>query len=341
MPLLRILIVEDYKPFQELISSILRQRPEWQLIGIARDGSQAVRFARDQKPDVILIDIDLARMHGVKAAHEIRAVSPDSKVVFLGQETSPALVREAFRLGAWGYIIKTQVRRELIEAVEGVFRHIPFISGAIVSQDSNSTNSFEVGGHFDRALSLVPLSNRHANKGRHEVYFYSEYQALLDRATPFLEKAIREGRSVIVCARAQACADVQCELEARDLNTKTLEQSGSYVSINADEVIDKCAMESRVETSKIFELLGKPVSGGRRASGKEFAFASLYSEVASTLWRQGKTQVTIEFERSCKQLCRTRNVDILCGYPLSYFHGDEDEFAIQLICNQHSAIYSQ
>lgn len=341
MPLLRILLVEDYKPFQDLISSILRQRPEWQLIGIAQTGSEAIRRAQNHKPDVILIDIDLARMDGVKAAHEIRAVSPESKLVFLGQETSPALVREAFRLGAWGYIIKTSVRHELIEAVEGVFRHIPFISGAIFRQDFHGMNSIEADHRFNTAFSSMPLSKKQANGGRHEVHFYSEHQALLDRATRFLENAIRESRSVIVCASAQSWAALRSELRVPHWDTDTREQSSRYVSLNADEVIDICVIEKGVEAAKLRELFGVPILVDSGAGGNDDARISVYSEVASILWKQGKAQAMTEFERFCDQLSRTNNADILCGYPLSHFHGEEDEFAIKVICTEHNAIYSE
>jgi len=83
-----VLLVEDYKPFLELVSSTLSKRPEIQIVGQASDGLEAVRKAKGLRPDLIVLDIGLPRLNGFEAARLIRDVSPNSKILFLTIEFS-------------------------------------------------------------------------------------------------------------------------------------------------------------------------------------------------------------------------------------------------------------
>jgi DNA-binding NarL/FixJ family response regulator len=343
LPLVRVLLVEDYKPFQNLIFSILRQRPEWQLIGVASDGAEAVRHAGEQRPDVILLDIGLPRMDGIKAAGQIRAVSPESKIVFVSQETSAAVVRETFRLGAWGYLIKTAVRRELIEAIESVLQNVPFVSAGVNPQDLMDRNQVsERDRRFNYAFAArMNTSADPGNTGRHEVQFYSSDEILLDRATHFIEKAIRGDHSILICARPSFCSDLQEALERRTLNIPDLERSGAYVSLNAEDVISACMVDGEIQPARLLDFFQAPMLTAASAGAAHYPCIAIYSEVGSALWKQGGTTAALGVERICSSLTRTHHVDVLCGYSLSYLHGEEDEFAIQRICAEHNAIYSE
>jgi DNA-binding NarL/FixJ family response regulator len=96
-------VVDDYEPFRRLARSTLRKRPALQIVGEASDGLAAVRQAEELKPDLILLDIGLPGLNGLRAAREIRKLSPDSKIIFVSQESSPDVVQEALSLGAQGW----------------------------------------------------------------------------------------------------------------------------------------------------------------------------------------------------------------------------------------------
>ena len=116
---IRILVVEDFKPWRRFISAAIEQEPQLQLICEVSNGLEAVQKARELKPDLILLDIGLPKLNGIAAARQIRALSPKSRILFLSQESSAAVVREALEIGA-GFVVKTDAGRELLSAVNGV-----------------------------------------------------------------------------------------------------------------------------------------------------------------------------------------------------------------------------
>lgn len=104
MPQVRILVVDDHEPFRESVALTLQEQPNLQVIGQARDGREAVRLAESLQPNLILLDIGLPGLNGIDAARRIRKLSPNTRIIFLTQESSGDVVREAFSLGAWGYV---------------------------------------------------------------------------------------------------------------------------------------------------------------------------------------------------------------------------------------------
>jgi len=152
MSSVRVLVVEDFAPFRQFISSTLKKRADLQVIGEASDGLQAVQKAAELQPDLILLDIGLPTLNGIEAARRMRKLSPESKVLFLSQESSADIVEEALRLGAWGYIVKTHAGSELLASMEAVRQGRRFISA-------------ELAGHVRAELGDVQTPNRlHPNQ---------------------------------------------------------------------------------------------------------------------------------------------------------------------------------
>ena len=127
----RILVVEDFPPFSQFISSTLRERPEWQIICDVSDGLEAVQKAEALQPDLILLDIGLPKLNGLEAARRIGKLAPQSKILFVSQESSADVVREALCLGGRGYVLKAQAQRDLLAAVEAVLEGKQFVSNGL------------------------------------------------------------------------------------------------------------------------------------------------------------------------------------------------------------------
>jgi DNA-binding NarL/FixJ family response regulator len=126
---LRILVVEDFAPFLQFISSTLATRRNLQVVCEVSNGLEAVQKAVELRPDLILLDIGLPGLNGIEAARQIRKLVPESKIIFLTQESSPDVVQEAFKLGAWGYVVKANAASDLLVAVEAVGLRKPFPGG--------------------------------------------------------------------------------------------------------------------------------------------------------------------------------------------------------------------
>ena len=127
----RILVVDDHEPFRRFVSSTLSEQTNLKVIGEGRDGLEAVHQAEALQPDLILLDIGLPGLNGIEAARRIGKLAPNARIIFLTQESSADVVREAFRLGAWGYVTKVQAGQELLIAVESVMQSKQFRSSGL------------------------------------------------------------------------------------------------------------------------------------------------------------------------------------------------------------------
>ena len=81
------------------------------------DGLEAISKAEVLAPDLVLLDIGLPTLNGIEAARQIRRLVPKSKIVFVSQESSVEVVREALSLGAWGYVAKTRAEQDILAVV--------------------------------------------------------------------------------------------------------------------------------------------------------------------------------------------------------------------------------
>jgi DNA-binding NarL/FixJ family response regulator len=129
--LIRILVVEDFEPFRRFICSALGEQPRLQIVGESSDGLEAVQKAEKLQPELIVLDIGLPSLNGIEAARRILKVSPESKIVFISQESSAEVVEEAFRLGARGYVVKRRAGIDLLPAIEAVRGNGQFVSSGL------------------------------------------------------------------------------------------------------------------------------------------------------------------------------------------------------------------
>jgi DNA-binding NarL/FixJ family response regulator len=102
-----------------------------QVIGEASDGLEAVRKAEEMLPDLIVLDLGLPGLNGLEAARRIRKVSPESKIVFVTQESSADVMQEALSLGALGYVVKAYAGRDLLAAVDAVCQGRQFVGKSL------------------------------------------------------------------------------------------------------------------------------------------------------------------------------------------------------------------
>jgi DNA-binding NarL/FixJ family response regulator len=126
-----ILVVEDFEPFRRTVTSMIEENPELRVVCEVSDGFHAVQKAEELQPDLVLMDIGLPKLNGIEAARTIRNAAPQSGILFLTQETSPHIIREAFDLGASGFIVKMDVDRDLLAGIDSVLQGKRFVSTSL------------------------------------------------------------------------------------------------------------------------------------------------------------------------------------------------------------------
>ena len=114
---LRVLIADDQRLFAEALEAILGGDDRIAVVGHAGDGREAVRLARDLKPDVVLMDISMPVLDGIEAARQIRTTDGEASILMLTGSNSRSDVDRARKAGAAGYVTKDRIAAELIDAI--------------------------------------------------------------------------------------------------------------------------------------------------------------------------------------------------------------------------------
>lgn len=131
MTFVRVVVVDDYAPFRSFFCSTLSKNPELKIVAEIADGLEAVQKAEELQPDLIVLDLGLPTLNGIEAARRIRQVVPQSKILFVSQESSADIVEEALSLGPAGYMVKAYAGSELLAAVEAARQGKRFISAGL------------------------------------------------------------------------------------------------------------------------------------------------------------------------------------------------------------------
>ena len=124
-------MADDFKPWCRLIGYMLETDSRLQVVGHALDGLEAVQKAEELQPNLILLDIGLPKLNGIEAAKRIRQVAPKAKILFVSSLNSSDVAKEALRVGGNGYVVKSEVSRELLPAIESVLGGEQFVSRAL------------------------------------------------------------------------------------------------------------------------------------------------------------------------------------------------------------------
>ena len=116
----RILIVDDHDVVRQGVRHILETQKDWEVVGEAANGEEALRMTNELKPDVIVMDITMPVMSGIEATMEIVKTCPGSKILIFTMHESPSLVLPIRRAGAKGVLTKSKATSELTPALRAI-----------------------------------------------------------------------------------------------------------------------------------------------------------------------------------------------------------------------------
>jgi DNA-binding NarL/FixJ family response regulator len=122
-----IMIVDDHTLIRETWSFLLGKNENFDVVAECGDGEKAIELARDKRPDVVLLDINMAPMSGFDVLKMIRKYSPGSKIIGVSMHSQPAYAKKMLRLGAKGYVTKNSPRQEMLEAIAEVSKNQVYV----------------------------------------------------------------------------------------------------------------------------------------------------------------------------------------------------------------------
>jgi DNA-binding NarL/FixJ family response regulator len=158
--MIRILIADDHHVVRSGLRNILEAQSEWQVVAEASDGKEAVEKAAETRPDIAIIDYSLPLINGIEATRQIRSRLPKTEVLIFTMHDSETLIQELLKAGARGYLLKTDARQHLIDAIKSLAVHEPFFTAKVSEAllDSFLARSHREGSTLtNRERSIVQL----------------------------------------------------------------------------------------------------------------------------------------------------------------------------------------
>jgi DNA-binding NarL/FixJ family response regulator len=201
----RILIADDHPIVLDGLRSVLTRQPDFEVVGEARNGVEAVTLTDQLQPDIVLMDLNMPELDGVKAIARIKAEHPDTHILVLTTYDSDADILPAIESGANGYLLKDTPREELFEAIRAASQGRPQLAPAVAArlmertrgpvEEALSSREIDVLKLVARGVNNKEIANRlyitEATVKSHLVHIYGKL-GVTDR-TAAVTKALERG----------------------------------------------------------------------------------------------------------------------------------------------------
>jgi DNA-binding NarL/FixJ family response regulator len=327
-------VVDDYEPFRRFVCSTLRKNFALEIVGETPDGLEAVHKAEELQPDLVVLDIGLPTVNGIEVARRIRKISPESKILFISQESAADVVQKALALGALGYVIKAHAGSELLAAVATVLEGRHFVSSGLSGHGfAHATDEQATDPCREDALPSLALRKAEIT-GSHEVEFYSDDAAFVFGFTRFIEASLRAGNAVIVVATEAHRKDLLATLQAHGVGIVAAIEHRRYILLDAAKTLSIFMVNDLPDPVRFFELASDQIAAAAQTTAGDESRVAICGECASILWAEGKADAAIQIEELSNQLTKRYGMDILCGLLRTSVHCREDEEIFRKICSK-------
>jgi DNA-binding NarL/FixJ family response regulator len=313
----RVLVVDDYEPWRRHVRSVLQATLKWTIIGEAADGPEAIQLAETLKPDLILLDVGLPTLSGIKVAERILAANPTQRILFISEHRS--LAEGALATGARGYIIKSDAAVELLPAMD------------VIAQ----------GGTFVGASAgPVAVDTRREHVHRHEGGFYANEASLLNAWTQAAEAALGAGHTVIILTSDSRRCAMQQRLQTRGVDLDGAIREKRYVALDPSDVLSQFMVDNWPDDMLFQNAVGPILVDALRASTSRRPGVLVCGECAPTLLREGKDEAAVRVEQLWDQVAHAHAVDTLCSYLVDFPLLEKQERLFRRINAVHTEVYS-
>jgi DNA-binding NarL/FixJ family response regulator len=158
-PKITVMVADDHPMMREGIAALLSQESDIHLVGEASDGEQAVELHRKLRPDVTLMDLQMPRAGGLDAIVAIRAEAPSARIIVLTTYGGDALAKQALKLGARAYLLKSAVRKDLLDTIRAIRRGQTRVSTEVARAIASKIAAEDLTPRELEVLRLIAAGN--------------------------------------------------------------------------------------------------------------------------------------------------------------------------------------
>ncbi len=158
-----VLIADDHTLVRELWTLMLNSQPDMEVVAACSSGEEAIEKAKELRPDVVTMDINLPGINGIEATGQIRRFSPASKILGVSLHSQPAYAKRMMQKGALGYVTKNSTSSEMIEAIKEVAKGKKFICeeikknlcDAVIGEETANTGFHSLSAREIECIELI------------------------------------------------------------------------------------------------------------------------------------------------------------------------------------------
>jgi CheY-like chemotaxis protein len=301
-------LADDHTLMLESINTILA--PHYEIVGTVADGRALVEAVLRLRPDLIILDITMPLLNGIDAAAQIKKSLPGMNFLFVTMHLSTAYIEAAFKAGGTGYVLKSGIREELLDAVQSVLNGRIYVSPNLSIkhldwfQDDPAT--------MDPETARILESPCHA----HIVYPYSDDRSLVSKVGYYASNGLGRNGAVILLATEAHRYAIKRYLKA-EWKVEALEASGQLAFFDAAEAMGRFMVNDNPDPT-LFEACFNPAiehaQRDERTGLKREVW--LFGEMVDLLWPVNSTAAE-RLEELGNKLIKEYSIRILCAYSVS------------------------
>jgi DNA-binding NarL/FixJ family response regulator len=327
----RILLADDHAAMLEDIRAILA--PHYEMVGTVADGRALVEAALRLKPDLIIADITMPHLSGIEAARQIKTSLPGIKLLFVTMHSSSAYVRAALEAGASGYVLKSAVREELLDAVQSVLSDRTCISSTLLTKHlarfQDPTRAVAAilrlsmrepaestklrGGASTEQDQPIQFANSALGAQRHICAFFhssdEEYRVIL----PFIKDGFECGHKGLHVIDPDLRHEHRQRLASAGIDVDTVEQSGQFELRNWGDVYLR---DGRFDQDRMLAQLQELLDGGKRQG---FGLTRIIAHMEWAQEERFRVNDLLEYEARVNYIWPRRRDVAICVYDLAKF----------------------
>ena len=311
---IRVLVVDDFEKVRQFLCSKIAKRPSFMVVGQAGNGVEAIAQAKQLQPDIVLLDVGLPKLDGIKAARQIASCSPGSHIIYISANRELEIVEACLQAGGRGYVLKSDLENDFWPAVEAALRGDTFLSSSVSAADRPARQEKSSGHHMVVCLN---------------------HAALVAQYAAWVAPALKRGSPVIVVADEAHQRGVQNVLREHGLDVEAAIRGREYRYLNPSKALAEVMKAGMPDPSRLSALVQDLIQGKVQPEGPQVRVVA--GEMSPQLLAEGKVEAAIELEKLWEELTAQYALHTLCGYLTEHFDDKQPEL-LQEFTAHHSAV---